>query len=261
MQFLTIIPVKPAMTVTAKDIARSTSAFVIVGLIQGLLLIFIRYLSGIVFEPDLTIGLILLVLVLSNGGFHLDGLADTFDALAVKASGNTEVDIEKRLSVMKDAAAGPIGVTAIVFALGIKYLALKSIFHMPHFTVLSSLMLMPMLSKWTMVVSMFIGKPARKDGLGKIFIDHVGSKEIFISTFFFLLPLIGMQVFLKRGISNDAYFFYPALLAAMFLFCRFCAGFLEKKIGGLNGDTLGAISEITEILFLLLMIIWSRLFT
>lgn len=259
MQFLTIIPVRTAMTVTAKDIARSTAAFVVVGLIQGLLLIFTLYLFGLAFRPDLTTGLILLVLVLSNGGFHLDGLADTFDALAVKASGNKEADIEKRLSVMKDAAAGPIGVTAIVFSLGIKYLALKSVFELPQFIMLSSIMFMPMLSKWTMVVSMFLGKPARKDGLGKIFIDHVGYKEIGISTFFLLVPLIGLHSFLNNALSITAYMFYPALLVAMFLFCRFCAGFFEKRIGGLNGDTLGAISEITEILFLLMVIIWSRL--
>ncbi|MFH1014430.1 MAG: adenosylcobinamide-GDP ribazoletransferase, partial [Nitrospirota bacterium] len=86
-QFLTVIPVKSRMTVSEDDIAKSSSAFVLVGLVQGILLIVTDYLAGTVFHQDLIPALILLALVLSNGGFHLDGLADTFDAIAVKSSG------------------------------------------------------------------------------------------------------------------------------------------------------------------------------
>ena len=67
----------------------------LVGLLQGILLVLTDYVSGIFFHQDLVIAIVLLMLVLSNGGFHLDGLADTFDAIAVKSSGDFEKDKEK----------------------------------------------------------------------------------------------------------------------------------------------------------------------
>jgi adenosylcobinamide-GDP ribazoletransferase len=258
-QFLTLIPVKNSMTIKDADVAGSSSAFVIVGLIQGILLIVTGYVSGRVFHPDLVIGIILLVLVLSNGGFHLDGLADTFDAMAQKSYGNIYFDNKKRLLIMKDSKTGPIGVIAIVFALALKYLSLKNISYFSPFTYYSSLMLMPILSKWTMVISMFYGKPAREDGLGRLFINRIGLKEIAISTLILFSILILLQVFFSYYIPSGQYIFYAVLLVTMYFLCRACIHFFHKKLGGLTGDTLGAISEITEIIFLLMVLAWSRL--
>jgi len=240
------------------DLAKSSSAFVLVGLVQGIMLIAADYLCGIVFHPDLVIVMILLVLVLSNGGFHLDGLSDTFDALAAKTQGNEDIDKQKRLLIMKDGKSGPAGITAIVFSLAIKYLSLRNISHFSVLTYYSSLILMPTISKWTIVVSMFYGKPARQDGLGKIFINSVGLKEVIISTSIFFLLLIPLPViFISYGFTMK-YAFYSLLLVTMYVLCRLWVSFFNRKFGGLTGDTLGAISESTEITFLLMVIVWSR---
>jgi adenosylcobinamide-GDP ribazoletransferase len=258
-QFLTIIPVKNSMTIKDADVAGSSSAFVIVGLVQGILLIVTGYVSGRVFHPDLVIGIILLVLVLSNGGFHLDGLADTFDAIAAKSEGNVDIDKQKRLLIMKDSKTGPIGVIAIVFALLLKFLTLNSLYHFSLFTFHFSLFFMPILSKWTMVISMFYGKPAREDGLGRLFINNIRGKDVVISTLILFSILILLQVFFSYYISSGQYIFYAVLLVTMYFLCRAWIYFFHKKFGGLTGDTLGAISEITEIIFLLMVIAWSRL--
>jgi adenosylcobinamide-GDP ribazoletransferase len=92
LQFLTIIPVRKGINVSEAEIAKSSSVFVLVGIIQGILLIATDYIAGRVFHPDLVTGIILLVYVLSTGGFHLDGLADTFDAIAAKAEGSPDAD-------------------------------------------------------------------------------------------------------------------------------------------------------------------------
>lgn len=270
-QFLTIIPIRNSMSVNEADVAKSSAFFVVVGLVQGILLVATDYISGMVFHPDLSIGMVILVLVLSNGGFHLDGLADTFDAIAVKSEshhphfdkggqGGIIIDRQKRLSIMKDSTVGPIGVSAIIFSLGIKYLALKNLSHFSTFTYYSSLLLMPILSKWAMVVSMFYGKASREDGLGRIFINRIGLKEIAISTIMLSILLILLQAFFSRYISDMQYAFYIILLFTIYLSCRWLISLFNKRFGGLNGDTLGAISEITEIIFLLMVIIWSRLY-
>jgi adenosylcobinamide-GDP ribazoletransferase len=199
---------------------------------------------------------------LSNGGFHLDGLSDTFDALASKSEGEENSDKLKRLAIMKTGTAGPIGVTAIFFALALKYLALNNLSLCQPVTYLSSLLLMPVLSKWAMVMSMFYGKPAREDGLGRIFMNRISLKEIVFSTGILLLLLLLSSVVFSRFfglyIPNKQYIFYVFLLLSLWLFCRLEIKFFNNKFGGLTGDALGAISEITEIIFLFMVIVWSR---
>ena len=258
LQLLTIIPVRKSMTVSEANIAKSSSVFVLVGLIQGIILVITDYAAGSVFHHDLVTGIVLLVYVLSNGGFHLDGLADTFDAIAAKSEDTLNADKEKRLLILKDSATGPIGVTAIVFSLGSKYLALNNLTHFMTFTFFSSLLFLPVISKWTMVISMFYGKPAKEDGLGKLFINKIGFKEVAVSTLILLLLLTLPQFFFSDYMPGGQYLFHAVLLITMYCMCRALIHFFHKKFGGLTGDTLGAIGEITEIIFLFMVIIWSR---
>lgn len=253
LQFLTIIPVKKVSIANETDVVRSSSFFVIVGLVQGILLLLTDYIAGRVFHPDLVTGIILFMLVLSSGGFHLDGLADTFDALAAKG------DRDKKLSVMRDGSTGPAGVISIVFSLSLKYLALNNLTHFLPFTYFSSLLTMPVFSKWAMIVAIFHGKPAREDGLGNIFIKKTGLKEFGFSTFWLILLLTLILLFFGQYAPENQCFFYAFLLLALYIFCLMAVQFFNKRFEGLTGDTLGAISELSEIMFLFIVIIWSRL--
>jgi adenosylcobinamide-GDP ribazoletransferase len=258
LQFLTILPVKHTIAVNEADIAKSSSFFVLVGLIQGMLLIATDYLAGRVFHPDLVTGIVLLVYVVSNGGFHLDGLADTFDAIAVKSEGNPDADKQKRLSVLKDPATGPAGVTAILFSLGLKYLLLNSLTNFLPFTYYASLLLLPVIPKWTMVISMYHGKQAREKGLGSLFIHNIGLQEVALSTMTLSLLFALPQLFFSDYIPDRQYIFYAVLLISLYSLCRIWIQFFHKKFGGLTGDMLGAVSEMTEVTFLLMVILWSR---
>jgi|WetSurMetagenome_2_1015567.scaffolds.fasta_scaffold353232_2 adenosylcobinamide-GDP ribazoletransferase len=254
LQFLTIIPLRKNFVTSQADIPKSSSYFVPVGLFQGALLAAVAYAAGRVFDPGLTAGVTLLVFVLSNGGFHLDGLADTFDALAAKGGR------EKKLSVMKDSTIGPVGVVAIFFSLLIKYLAIKNLTLFPPFILYSSLLFLPAISKLALVISMFYGTSARSDGLGRLFLQEVGAREVLASTMLFLTSIVAAQVFFNNFMSVNQYIFYATTLISVYFICLISVNFLGRKFGGLTGDTLGAISEITEIAFLLLVMAWSRLF-
>jgi adenosylcobinamide-GDP ribazoletransferase len=258
LQFLTILPVKHPMAVNEADITKSSSYFVLVGLIQGMLLIATDYMAGRVFHPNLVTGIVLLVYVVSNGGFHLDGLADTFDAIAAKSAGNPDVDKQKRLSVLKDPATGPAGVTAILFSLGLKYLSLNSLANFLPFTYYSSLLFLPVIPKWTMVISMYHGKRARENGLGSLFIHKIGWQEVALSTMILCLLFALPQLFFSDYLPDRQYIFYAVLLVTMYFLCRVWIQFFHKRFGGLTGDMLGAVSEMTEITFLLMVILWSR---
>ncbi|MBI4839110.1 MAG: adenosylcobinamide-GDP ribazoletransferase [Nitrospirae bacterium] len=261
LQFLTIIPVRIKTAVNESDITGSASAFIVVGIMQGLLLMTVDFIAGMVFHSDLVMGLTLFVLVVSNGGFHLDGLADTFDAIAVKSGGNPEIDRQKRLAVMKDGTIGPIGVIAIIFVLSLKYLSLKNLSNFLPFTYYSTLILLPVMPKWTMTIAMFYGRPAREDGLGRLFIGKIGFRAVAVSTLIFISILAVFHFFLGHYAPVNQYVFYAVSLIVLYVFSRASVGFFNKKFGGLSGDTLGAMSELTEITFLLMVIVWSQLST
>jgi adenosylcobinamide-GDP ribazoletransferase len=82
LQFLTIIPLRNIENVSLKEIGSSSAFFPLTGLVQGSLLVVIAFLFLKIFPSDLVSGLLVLVIIITNGGFHLDGLSDTFDALA-----------------------------------------------------------------------------------------------------------------------------------------------------------------------------------
>jgi adenosylcobinamide-GDP ribazoletransferase len=252
-QFLTIIPLRVKVDISGKDISRSSAFFPIVGAFQGLLAVCVALLSIRLFPSEIASGLVILALIITNGGFHLDGLADTFDAIAARG------DKEKTLSIMKDSTIGPIGVIAVFFALLLKFLSLNNLSYLSLFTFYFSLFLMPVISKWAMVVSMFRGKPAREDGMGRIFINRIGIKEIAVSTMILLTLLILPPILFSIYMPDSRYVFYAVSLITTYFFCRLWVSFFNKKFGGLTGDTLGALSEMTEVVFLFMVIMWSRL--
>lgn len=259
-QFLTVIPLGTGVMAEESDIPKSAAFFVVVGLAQGLLLVAADSFLQTVFHREIVVALVLLVLVVTSGGFHLDGLADTFDALASKSTGDPEADTKRRLAIMKGSTAGPVGVTAIVFDLGLKYLALADISNLSSFTLYSSLLLMPVLSKWAMVLSMYRGRPAREDGLGQLFISGTEFRELAVSTFLLATILALPEVAFRPDAAGSLCLLYGGVLTLIYVVCDMWVRYSERKFGGLTGDTLGALSEVTEISFLLMVIIWSRLF-
>lgn len=261
-QFLTIVPLRLKGEVSEKETAGSSVYFPLVGAFQGFLIFFPAIYLGILFPSEITSALILLVLTLTNGGFHIDGLSDTFDALAVKSSGDKSTDREKRLAVMKDSVSGAIGVISIVFSILLKFLLINALISR-QITALNYplLFIMPVFSKWIMLPVMYHGKPARNEGLGKIFISNAS----FISLVFsFLMLTLILTAFSLCYIPQIYLLSLLKLLAVLFillyLFSFFLLKIFTKKFGGLTGDNLGAISELSEILFLMVSIVWLRFF-
>ncbi|MEF9438542.1 MAG: adenosylcobinamide-GDP ribazoletransferase, partial [Candidatus Mariimomonas ferrooxydans] len=79
-QFLTIVPVKGISDVSENEVGKASAFFPLVGFVQGLLLMVSAGLFLKIFPAELVSGLIVLMIILLNGGLYLDGLADTFDA-------------------------------------------------------------------------------------------------------------------------------------------------------------------------------------
>lgn len=249
-QFLTIIPVKGKQEVSEKEVGSVSALFPLIGSLEGALLVGSAVLFLKVFPAELTNGLLILIIVIVNGSLHLDGLADTFDAVASRG------DKEKKLAIMKESSIGTAGVIAVIMALLLKLLALNSLFQLSTSTFHFSLFLMPVFSRWTMVPAIFHAKSARQNGLGRMFIENTGLKELLIATV--LTLLISLLALYTVETKSNFISYLPFLISyfiMLYAFSLIAVWFSNKSFGGMTGDTLGAVSEIAAILFLLTVLI------
>ena len=229
LQFLTILPVK--RNFKSEQIGRAAAWFPVVGIIIGAILLGLRYVLDLILPAAIINGLLLAVLVILSGGLHLDGLADTIDGLAGHRTP------ERRLEIMRDSRIGAIGAVGLFLFLIIEYVSLNSI---PDKYLPFTLLLAPAVSRWAMVDAIFIYPYARLEGLGKAFKQAVGRSEFLIATF--LTLLLAVILFPTAGL---------VIAAGTWIIISLAALYIKRQLGGLTGDTYGAINEIALIAVLL----------
>lgn len=244
LQLLTIIPVRVRGDVSANDMVRSLGGFVFVGLAQGVMLVVAAALLQVFFPIELVAALVLVLYVLTSGGFHLDAIADTFDALACKGGR------ERRLQVMRDGSSGAIGITAMVFVLALKYLAIKSVLAPGEFLGLYVLFVMPVLSKWTNLFLMYKGVPARAEGLGAMLLNGIKGGGMALASVWVLIIML-VPLFAFGHVEQRYLILVAASLVAVVALSVLQKAFFTRVFGGHTGDTLGAAGEAAEVAFLL----------
>ena len=268
VQFHTVLPVKISSGVSEKDMAGSVPFFPLAGAAQGFLLALPAIVFAHFFDRHTAGALALAVYIIASGGFDLDGLADTVDALSVKSCGDPEADREKRLQIMKDSHVGAMGAIAITVSILLKFVLVSGLIgmagHLAGWAAFALLFMMPAFSKWATVPAMFHGKPARKDGLGRIFIGTTGAGDVAFASF--LLACLYLTVFgllsLAHGgpaLNASRVYMFLFLIAFLYAAVRAALRVLTRNFGGLTGDHLGAITEAAEIAFLITALLWLRL--
>jgi adenosylcobinamide-GDP ribazoletransferase len=230
LQFLTAIPIS-AKHSEDKDMARSIVYFPIVGLSIGLIAaLCAKTMMALDINEFAINGLLVVILIIITGGLHLDGLADTFDALV---SGKTR---DEMLNIMRDPHIGTMGVLALASTLLLKFSFLFCVEAQAKGAVL---VLMCVLSRWSMVAAMAAFPYARKEGKARLFFEGTDRVKLILATLFTVA--IAAAIFGMRGIV-----IFAAVAIAAYIFGRI----VSRKIGGMTGDTLGAMSELTEIVAL-----------
>lgn len=234
LSFLTVCPAVRGRAPTQQEISNSRAYYPVIGLLLGLLLVGVQAGASVVFPGYLTAALLVAFLVAATRGLHLDGFMDVCDGLF---GGYTR---ERRLDIMRDSHVGAFAVAGGASLLLLKYGALLSLLIPPQGGTVFVLLLFPMLSRWAMVVALGAFPYVRQQGLGSPF--HQGSAR-WATTLAAMVVLV--VVVLLGGIGGVAMLAGVSALA-------WCLGWaICRMLGGLTGDTYGAINEVAEVAILM----------
>jgi adenosylcobinamide-GDP ribazoletransferase len=234
-QFLTIIPLTKKLTCTEEDLGKSMLYFPLVGFAIGGCLVATRILLSSILPAGVVDALLVMLLVVITGSMHLDALADTTDAVA---SGK---DREGKLRVMKDTSVGAMGVVSICLVIVLKYVMILAL---PPSLKNKALFLMPVLGRWSQVMLAYSAEYAGLTrGLGFPFTEQVTVLTLILASF--LTGVIAIALFFVKGML---------VAAGVVVFMLLYSLFFKRICGGVTGDILGAATEITEVLVLLLLL-------
>jgi adenosylcobinamide-GDP ribazoletransferase len=191
--------------------------------------------------PQLVAGAIGLgILILVNGAQHVDGLLDFGDGIMFHGSPGG------KLRVMRDPATGAGG-----FSLGLIILATAafSIAALPPRLIVSGLVVSESVAVFSMVLEAAASKSAHK-GMNSIFVEAMHHKRplrlglscvIVLAISFLLLRTGGLLVV------------FGVILTALAMIIV-----SDRHFGGLTGDVLGATHEISRIVALILVLVFSH---
>ena len=236
LQFLTLFPWPKRTDRSGDEIGPSAIFFPVIGFLLGLILVLINFLLEPFASPGLSSVALVAILALLTRGLHLDGLGDVFDGLG--AGG----DRERMLRVMDDSHTGAFGLIAIVLLLLFKIHAIESIDGERTRALLAA----PILGRWAMVLLGYRSQAA-KPGLGSTLIERLETKHVVFATFITLILVAAIA----HG-TGIAMMIWITLLAL--------AGrrYFHRRLGGVTGDTFGAIGELSETSVLVIVALGAR---
>jgi adenosylcobinamide-GDP ribazoletransferase len=222
LQFLTILPLGKAGDFPGH---RTVPYFPVAGLILGLLLALVDWALQYIFPQSIVSLIDLVFLAVLTGALHLDGLADTADGLFSHRSR------EEALRIMKDSRVGTMGLLALIFILATKWAGITSLNeHRVYY-----LILIPAYARGAFAIAIYFLDYIRPEGgTAMEFFAHrrsIGSLGWLLAPVAFSL-LLGLRGILLNGV-------FIAIMMVVTLYYK-------KRLGGITGDMLGALGEVTE---------------
>ncbi|WP_048148020.1 adenosylcobinamide-GDP ribazoletransferase [Palaeococcus ferrophilus] len=224
LPFLTRVPVRGDFEKTRGELW----AFPLVALVSSAIPTFILYL-----KLPLANVLALLALYFTIGLLHLDGLADWADGIMVKG------DRERKIRVMKDVNTGIAGIFAVVMALLLQVYSLPLV---PFYAIF----LAELNSKYAMLLALAT-KRSLGSGLGAYFMEGMNRRQLAFGSLLYLTLLLPPALYDPKSLLSPL-----GLLAGAYV-----VKLSIENFGGINGDCIGAVAELTRAGTLLVMaLVW-----
>lgn len=234
--FMTRIPVNVDLgEVNDEDMHKGFLYYPVVGLVIGIVDVIVYYLVTLILPEVYGIIFALLANFCVTGAFHLDGLSDTADGIY---SARTK---ERMLEIMKDSRIGTNGAIAMCFDIMLKFVGLACC-DMKGLMIL----MMPIAGKMVQGAIVYKAVYPRENGIG----IYVGTVSLGTVIGTVILGVIAMTV---------AFSYWGILMfAVLFGFAYLFRIYITGKIGGITGDVMGAGSELSEVLLLMLVLIVTK---
>jgi len=229
LRFLTILPMPGMPPMSEESTARAIPLFPLAGALIGALLAGLGLAASALWEPGVRSVILVVAWAIITAGLHLDGLSDTFDAVLSWRSR------ERKLEIMKDSRIGAMGAIALIAALALKVTWLGA----AGDGWLRAVWLAPVLGRWADLYGIFWFPPARAGGLGRDVQSQVRRSDFVFGT----LTTVALAAAIAgvRGV---------VAVALVWVAAHLLARWWTRDLGGLTGDTYGALCEIAEIVAL-----------
>jgi adenosylcobinamide-GDP ribazoletransferase len=231
LQFLTVFPVPKTGVASPGKLAASLMFFPVVGAIIGLILLAAYWVMSWVLPPAVISVALVIIMAVITGAHHLDGLADSCDGLV---SGRTA---EERLKIMSGPGIGAFGIVGACLLLLLKVTALNAIAYP------LVLLLMPVLGRWVAVLAIYAFPYVRAEGMGAPYKQGIRGYQVAVAT---VVTLAAAAVLWLEGII--------VMVLTGGIACGF-AVLIKSRLGGLTGDSYGALIEVTEVAALVLVLL------
>lgn len=240
LMFFTRIPCPRWVDHSEEYLNKASKYFPVVGIIVGAASALIYWLFQLVFPAEIALIFSMITSIIITGAFHEDGFADVCDGFG---GGWTK---EKILLIMKDSRLGTFGVIGLGLILLLKWSLLK---YFPINTLMIALISGHAISRLNAVSLIFTDEYARDDDTSKSkpLATKMSSGELIFAILFGVAPLV---------LFANA---YVLLVLVPLLFVRwYFSKYFKKWIDGYTGDCLGAVQQVSEIVFYLSLVLFFK---
>jgi adenosylcobinamide-GDP ribazoletransferase len=132
----------------------------------------------------------------------------------------------------------------------LKYLCLNNLFNSEK---VAALLVAPMLSRWSQTIMAFKGNYGREEGMAKAFVGHLRTSGLVFAS----LAAVGLSAFVVAQQELKSVYLIASMFIGVVAFTLLGRHYLVRKLGGVTGDAIGAVSELNEVLVLLLFVIFT----
>ena len=243
---LTRIPVPAPRTVDRRVAGRAMLLAPLVGLLLALVIGVPAQVLVNVTPVGGLLGAALAVAALAwlTRALHLDGLADTADALG---SGRPAADA---LQIARRSDIGPFGVVTVVLVVLVQVAALADL--LERGAGAGSLVIAVVTGRLALTLACLRGVPAaRPDGLGAVVagsVPRAGGLAVALLWLALAVASVGREHGLAAGLATGGAVVGGLLAAAVVVHLA------RRRLGGITGDVLGATAEITTAVVLVILV-------
>jgi cobalamin 5'-phosphate synthase/cobalamin synthase len=225
--FLTRVPLGRAVAVDGEDVARGAVLFPVVGAVIGALAGGVAVLLHPHVPALVAAGIALAVAAAATGAMHVDALADSADGFGPHTR-------EGALAAMRDSRLGTFGVTALVLDLLVKAAAVAGLLEAGG--ALRALVAAGALSRAASPpLARLLPYAGGGAGPGSVLSGRLG------------MPAAAIAAVLGVGIAAAVEGTTGLIMAGAVAATTFCLALVfRRRLGGVTGDSLGAVTELGE---------------